>query len=170
MFCMRKMYALVIIQKGGLEIETSFHKTKESAARQVRLAALDSKENRDILPYKTTPEGETFCSTDDSRYNDLEIFWKAEKIPERYLKNQDSCIMSIFCEKNTDIQTMYFGSRNEAISSMTDRIMSSAGYGSLEDLIENAGCGNCGFSDDESWVVTKDKGLVYWNIAVIPSC
>lgn len=68
-----------------------------------------------------------------------------------------------------EICTSFYNTRKEAHQAMIDDIILSTDYNNLEEIIEAANAGLCGFSDDEAWAETNQFGTGQWNIIEIPT-
>lgn len=69
-------------------------------------------------------------------------------------------INSAFYPANTDIKAV----RND----MVDDIILMTDYKSLDDIVDGADAGECGFSGTDAWATTKQFGLEQWEIFAIP--
>ena len=58
--------------------------------------------------------------------------------------------------------------REEAREAMLEDILISTPYESLDEIIEEADAGLCGFSDDEAWAETNQNGTGQWKIVKVP--
>ena len=68
-----------------------------------------------------------------------------------------------------DINTSYHKTKKAAIDAMVKDIISITNYKSLDEIINDANAGLCGFSDDEAWAETKDYDTAQWHIEKIPT-
>lgn len=67
-----------------------------------------------------------------------------------------------------DINTSYHDTKKEAIDAMTQDIILLTQYNSLDEIIDAANAGECGFSDDDAWAETNQFGTGQWKIEEIP--
>ncbi len=67
-----------------------------------------------------------------------------------------------------DICESFYPTKKEAINAMVADIIILTGYETLEEIIEAADAGECGFSDDEAWAETNQCGTGQWKIVEVP--
>ena len=67
-----------------------------------------------------------------------------------------------------EIVVSFYESKEAAHKAMIGDILISTSYESLEEIIEEADAGLCGFSDDEAWAETMQNGTGQWKIVEIP--
>ena len=67
-----------------------------------------------------------------------------------------------------DITESYHKTKQEAIDAMVKDMIISTPYESLDEIIEAADTGECGFSDDEAWAETNQCGTGQWKIIEVP--
>ena len=67
-----------------------------------------------------------------------------------------------------EIAESFYESKEAAHKAMIEDILISTSYESLEEIIEEADAGLCGFSDDEAWAETNQNGTGQWKIVEIP--
>jgi len=68
-----------------------------------------------------------------------------------------------------NIEVSYYNTKKEAIDAMAEDIILMTDYKSLDEIIEAADAGECGFSDDDAWVETNQFGTGQWQIEEIPT-
>ena len=68
-----------------------------------------------------------------------------------------------------EIVESFYDTHEEAHKAMIEDILISTPYESLEEIIEDADAGLCGFSDDEAWAETNQSGTGQWKIVEIPA-
>ena len=66
------------------------------------------------------------------------------------------------------ISTRFYKTRNQAIDAMTEDIISMTDYKNLDEIIEVANSGECGFSDNDAWIESHKYDTVIWKITKIP--
>ncbi len=75
----------------------------------------------------------------------------------------------IFVNRNVlDICEIFYPTKKEAIDAMVADIILLTGYKTLEEIIDAANAGECGFSDDEAWAETSQCGTRQWKIVEVP--
>ncbi len=67
-----------------------------------------------------------------------------------------------------EICESFYKTKQDAINAMVEDILISTSYKSLEEIIEDADAGLCGFSDDEAWAETNQHDTGQWKIVKIP--
>ena len=67
-----------------------------------------------------------------------------------------------------EISTRFYKTRNQAIDAMTEDITSMTDYKNLDEIIEAAHSGECGLSDDDAWIESRQYNTVIWKITKIP--
>ena len=67
-----------------------------------------------------------------------------------------------------EIVESFYQTREEAREAMLEDILISTPYESLDEIIEEADAGLCGFSDDEAWAETNQNGTGQWKIVKVP--
>lgn len=66
---------------------------------------------------------------------------------------------------DSEISESFYNGKEDAVSGMTEDMLSCTEYRSLEEIIDAADAGLCGFdSDGESWAITEDGYIKYWKI------
>ena len=65
-------------------------------------------------------------------------------------------------------ETAFFPTRKDAIAAMTKSILEKTDYKSLDEVIDDANDGRCGFSDDDAWAKTKNGDPIRWDIIEVP--
>ena len=68
-----------------------------------------------------------------------------------------------------DITESYHKTKQEAIDAMIKDMIISTPYESLDEIIEAADAGECGFSDDEAWAETNQHETGQWKIVELPN-
>ncbi len=68
-----------------------------------------------------------------------------------------------------DIVTSLYATKKEAIDAMVEDMIISTPYESLDEIVDAANSGECGFSDDESWAETNQHGTGEWKIVELPN-
>ena len=67
-----------------------------------------------------------------------------------------------------DICESFYETREEAVNAMADDIILMTEYRSLEEIVEDANRGLCGFSDFDAWAETREFDTGQWKIVEIP--
>ena len=67
-----------------------------------------------------------------------------------------------------EISESFYKTKQEAIDAMIQDMILMTSYASLDEIIDAADSGECGFSDDESWAETNQSGAGQWKIVKIP--
>ena len=70
---------------------------------------------------------------------------------------------------NLELCHSFYETREEATKAMVKEILDATYYESLEEIIEEADAGECGFSDYDAWVETSHSGTATWKIIEIPA-
>ncbi len=68
-----------------------------------------------------------------------------------------------------EICTSFYDTQKEAYDAMVADILLMTEYETLEEIIDAANAGECGFSDNDAWAETNQFGTGQWNIEKIPA-
>lgn len=70
--------------------------------------------------------------------------------------------------RNTlEITQSTYPTEEAARNAMIEDIINSTGYESLDEIVDAANRGECGFSDRDAWAETHEQGTAQWNIVEI---
>ena len=71
--------------------------------------------------------------------------------------------------EDLEISSAFYKTKKEAHEAMINSILSSTNYDTLDEIIEDANAGLCGFSDDDAWAETHHSGMGQWRIIEVPT-
>ena len=77
-------------------------------------------------------------------------------------------LLSVTHDELTIIATFH-KTKEEAHEAMVQDILKSTQYSTVDEIVEAADEGLCGFSDDEAWAETRYQGTGQWSIVPVPT-
>lgn len=67
-----------------------------------------------------------------------------------------------------DICESFHKTQEDARKAMVEDMLLMTNYETIDDIIDDADAGFCGFSDNDAWAETKSCGTAQWKIVQIP--
>lgn len=66
------------------------------------------------------------------------------------------------------INEAFYKTKEEAKEAMLADILLMTDYNDINEIVDDANAGLCGFSDEEAWADTKQCGIACWKIVKVP--